>query len=109
MLTIPFFDAAAFTEEITLDGTPHVFHFTWNARGEYWLLDLSSLEGEPLLEGVKIVPNEDLLAGNAGRPVPPGQLRAVAAFDPVERVGRDDLPSGRVELVYITEAEIENA
>jgi len=106
MITIPFDSTSAFTQEVTLDGTPYVFRFSWNFRGEYWTMSLYALDKSPILEGVKIVMNENLLASHPGTALPPGQMWAVAASDSTERIGFSDLYVGKVELVYVPEAEV---
>lgn len=106
MITIPFDSSSAFTEEVTLDGTPCVFRFSWNFRGEYWTMSLYALDRSPLVEGVKIVLNENLLANHPGRGLPPGQIWAVSASGATDRIGFNDPFSDKVEIIYMPEAEV---
>jgi hypothetical protein len=106
MITLPFDDSAAFTEEVTLDDAVYVFNFAWNFRGGYWLMSLYTPDELPILEGVKIALNENLFSGHPEAELPSGQLWAAAASDSTARISRNDLAVGDVELVYVPEAEL---
>ncbi len=106
MQTLPFDSSLAFAEEITLDGTPYVFRFLWNFRASCWMMGLYALDTTPILEGVKIVLNENLFANHAGEALPPGQLWAVSTSGSLAPIAQGDPASGAVQLVYLTEAEV---
>ena len=42
---------------ISLQGSQYQLRFTWNDTGGYWMFSILNSLGEPLLIGVKIVPN----------------------------------------------------
>lgn len=97
--------AAKFRFRSRLDGIYFAFRFLFNVRGDYWTLSLATSEGDPLLDGRKVVEGQDMLAQFKDPRLPPGQLfvddTAGQDFDP----GRNDL-GRRVRIRYVPEAEV---
>jgi len=104
MVDIPFFQTAAFTEEITLDGTPYRLSLHWNHRGQFWVMDIRDREQNVLVAGIKVVVAYELIRRFAWREVPPGALVPVSTSAPYERIARCAIGDS-VSLVYATEAE----
>ncbi len=105
MQAIPFATLPAFTQTVNLDGQVYRLSFAWNYRGNYWSMSFLDAAGAPLVQGIRIVLNLDLLRQYPGRGLPPGILYAIDPSDTISEIAFDDLSSGRVTLVYLTEAE----
>lgn len=88
-----------------LDGVEFGLRLRWNDREQRWYLDLSDVDGAPILLGVKLVANWSLLRTLAddGRR-PRGELVVV------DTTGEGDprLPDlgRRVRLIYVPVAEV---
>jgi len=106
MITIPIPSPLlpAFSQRSRLDGREYVIAFAWNAREARWFFDLSDENGEPIVEGVKVIPNFPLLRRVVDPRCPPGEL---AALDNTgdEPILFADLGT-RAILVYYTAAEL---
>src|SRR5262245_3747309 len=58
-----------------LDRRRYRLSIWWNTRAAQWILDLLDLNEEPIIQGLVIVPNRDLLVQFKSDPrVPPGRL-----------------------------------
>ena len=55
MVTIPFAEFPAFTQEIILDNVPYRFSFNWNTRGEFFTMSIADRDEVKLLSGIKLV------------------------------------------------------
>jgi len=105
MLQVPFQDFPAFSETTALDGQVYRLTFRWNTRGQYWTLKVSQADGTPILSGIKLVPDYELISAYVDMGPPPGLLFVVNPSGQLYTVTRDNLPSGEIALVYMTEAE----
>jgi len=105
MQAIPFSTLPAFTETVNLDGQVYRLSFAWNYRANYWSMSFLDAGGAPLVQGIRLVLNLDLLRQYPGRGLPPGMLYAVDPSDTIAEPAFDDFSSGRVTLVYLTGAE----
>jgi hypothetical protein len=103
-VTIPTFDIASYSEELTLDEAQFRFALRYNKRGDFWVLDIADREGNMVIAGIKVVMAYELIRQYHYAAIPPGALATVDTAEPEARIGRDDLPD-RVDLVYLTEAE----
>lgn len=85
--------------DVALSGTSYRLSFFWNVRGAFWTMDVTDLSDLPILMGVKLVADWDLLSNFANPLLPTGRLLCVdtsgAGTDPTD----SDLGS-RVILVY---------
>jgi hypothetical protein len=106
MLVLPFSEAPAFSQEVTLDDVPYRFRFIWNTRFEFWSMSIFDREFTPIVQGIKVVLGYELISLYRGLPVPPGEIYTVDTTDEVVRIGRDDIPDGVVQLVYVPESEL---
>ena len=100
--TTPFY-----SETVALDGTPYVLQFNFNQRCACWYLSLQTIDGEDVIDGIKLVPFWNLLIKCASPLRPPGWLFIISTPD-LSTPGLDDLnPSGgRCQLVYAPEADV---
>jgi len=108
MVQIPFFNATSFSQDISLDGTTYRMKIVWNTRGEFWTLSLFTLQDVPILLGIKLVLDSDLLVPyKTVQGIPPGDM---IVFDPTNnrsRISFEDFLSTRgLELLYATEVEV---
>lgn len=54
----PFYD---FTEEIALSNILYIFNFSWNSRGEFWVLDVYNKDTNfPIVLGIKLLAEYDI-------------------------------------------------
>lgn len=89
----------AISQEIELDGRLYGLALRWNEREEVWYLTLSDQAGAPIVAGVRVVVDWDLLRKCVDARRPPGTLMAVDSTgegDP----GLSDL-GDRVKIVYV--------
>lgn len=83
---------------IALQGKQYQIRFTYNDTGGYWSFGLMDSLGNPLLVGVKIVPQFplNLFYGTVDLP-----LGIFAALTKQERIGRQDFVDGRAQFVFV--------
>lgn len=114
-----------YTQRTVLEGREYVLRFIYNEREGAWYLDISDSDENPLMLGMKLVADWNLLRRATDARLPTGELYAVdlAGSDQSEDVagrrailqiardpGRNDLgDDGRVELVYVDAAEVADA
>lgn len=88
-----------YTLDVTLSGIAYRLSLDWNTRGGFWALGIYDQTGAPIVLGVKIVADWELLARFANSRLPPGLLFCVdtsgQGLDPTD----SDLGT-RVLLVY---------
>lgn len=105
-LSIPLFDLANYRQEVTLDDVSYILDFKWNGRAEQWSLSILQSDETPILEGLKLVLNYELLDQFSPREnVPPGDLFCIDTTGKETAITRDNL-GDTVELIYIPEAEL---
>ena len=106
MITIPVPDYPASTELVSIEGVTYQLTFQFNTRATCWTLSIATAAGVEILSGIKLVLDYELIADYVDRDIPPGLLYAIDPSQETQRIGRDDLKStGKVKLVYMTEAE----
>jgi len=106
MVTIPWFDLAFFTEDVTLDDTPYVMTMRWNSRGAFWTTGFADFDQNDILTGRKLVLGGEILRQHTGVGLPPGMMFAKDETGNAAPIAQGDFLSGRVKLVYVTEAEV---
>lgn len=98
-------DSPIYQQLTTLDGQDYNLTFHYNSRDFSWYLDIADLQRVPILTGIRLVVDWDLLRRCVDARRPPGILIANdlsgAGLDP----GPDDLGT-RVELLYFEAAEV---
>lgn len=107
MISIPFFEYPSFTEELEIDGTTYILKFNWNSRFSFWTISFYDVAQNPIVTGIKIVLNINLLAQFRAYAVPSGELRAVDASGNNRRIAQKDFVNGRLLLIYASEEELE--
>ena len=105
MKIIPVSDSPAFRERVLLDEKPYLLDFEWNVRESYWTLGIYDEEGIPILTGTKIVLGYELLRDYVSPALPPGGIVAIDLTSKLSKIGRNDLNSNKIRLVYIERDE----
>lgn len=83
---------------ITLDGREFVFTLDWSDREQRWYLSIATLDGTPILNGVKLVPNWPLNSRCADTNRPLGVLQVLSPTDDAPLLNDLGVKS---KLVYI--------
>ena len=83
---------------IALLGKQYQLRFTWNDSGGYWSFGLLDSLGNPILVGVRIVPQFPLNLFYGTENVP---LGIFAALTEQESIGRRDFVDGKAKFVFI--------
>ena len=84
---------------ISLQGSQYQLRFTWNDTGGYWMFGILNSLGEPLLIGVKVVPQFPLNLFHSAKNMPQGIF---AALTEKESVGRRDFADGKAQFAFIS-------
>ncbi len=90
-------EGASWRQTAALDGRVYRLFAHWNEVGEYWSLDISTRENDPIAQGVKIVTGTLLTARIADDRLPRGWFVVVSNYD---RPGRHDMIAN-AELLYV--------
>lgn len=82
---------------VVLDSVAYHIRFTYNMEGDYWKFGLYDTQGEPITQGVKIVPSFplNLFLGNADLP-----FGVFAVLTQLDHVGRNDFVNGKAKFIY---------
>lgn len=83
---------------IVLNNTVYNIRFTYNDTADYWKFGLYTSTGEPIVIGVKIVPNFPLNVFCRTAELPDGVF---GAFSKLDHIGRDDFNNGKAEFAFI--------
>jgi hypothetical protein len=93
------------TARVSLDGSTYDIRWQWNERDGAWVFSIADRDG-PLLSGVRVALNVDLLARcpmSSRRP--PGPIYVVDPSKGRDEPTQSDLGQ-RVKVVYVPEAEL---
>jgi hypothetical protein len=101
MITIPLTNDPSQRLNVILDEQIYVLEIDWNTRGEFWTIGFATSDQIPLVDGIKIVCNLDLIELHKNPLMPRGSLIYLSPGDP----GRETLLSESSALVYIPEDE----
>jgi hypothetical protein len=85
---------------VVLDRREYLLRFTYNNLFDYWTVGIYDINRNPIVAGMKVVPNYPLNHYNKIDNVPDGVLSAVSVVGG-ETIGMVDLENGRVGFVYI--------
>lgn len=95
-----------YSQTLTLDAVSYLFEFRFNFRENCWYLQISTVDGTTLAQGIKLVNNFFLLQRFSDDNLPPGELFSYTG------PGIDDSPAGlndfgkRCILYYISRSEV---
>lgn len=101
-LVIPVPETAYSAQRITLDGRTYTLRLSWNTLAASWYLGIDDVEGEPIVDGIRVLTDWPMLRFyRADLRVPPGEFLAQTLTTDVSPPGYDDFGIGkRVELTY---------
>jgi len=106
MRIIPFKQPAQWQEQIELDREIFILNFTWNALNEFWAMDIYNRDEQPIILGIKIVPNFPLLEPYTVFEKPRGEIICQNIINAPDTISRFDM-SQKFELVYYSPGELE--
>ncbi len=94
-------DISNFKQKTQLDGVDYVLEFVWNQRDGHWLMHLLDQDEDPIMQGILLVTNYDLIKQCIDPRRPPGMLFIADALGLDEDPGYSDL-GGRFTLGYVS-------
>lgn len=94
----------AFRHSVDLSGTLYILEFRFNTRGDYWIMDVYDFGKLPVINGVVLSVNINLLANCSSAIKPDGILILVDGSGNGESCAADDLGK-RCALIYIENGE----
>lgn len=95
-ITVPDFNDSF--SRVVLSGTQYLIRFSYIDTFDYWTFGLYTTLQEPIVEGIKIVPQFPLNLFFNNRNMPNGVF---GVFTELEKVGRDDFLNGKAIFAYI--------
>ena len=97
------FDLPSYEYQLELEGTLYTFTFNYNRRLDRWFMNIGDEVNNPIVSGIKIIVNYDLLDRYKNSKLPPGQFIAIDESGENKTPGREDLGND-VKLFYIESA-----
>ena len=95
-ITVPDFNDSF--SRVVLSGKQYLIRFSYIDTFDYWTFGLYTTLQEPIVEGIKIVPQFPLNLFFNNRNMPNGVF---GVFTELEKVGRDDFLNGKAIFAYI--------
>lgn len=105
MQIIPFREPAQWREQIELEGITYTLRFKWNAMNQFWSMDVLNGNDDPIVFGVKIVTNWNLLEQYSMDDKPKGDIVCQNIVGGMQKIDRDDM-STIAQLIYYAEGEL---
>lgn len=105
---IPLISKASHTFQTVLDNTLYQFRQRWNSREGSWRLDINSSEGDPILQGLKLLPNQNLTLQYEDSRLPSGDIVLISTDAEILKPTFDNIDSS-VKLIYLSREEIDGA
>jgi len=87
---------------VILDGEQYQIRFTWNDTAQRWSFGLYTMQREPIVQGIRIVPRFPLNMQIVDDRFPHGIFGAYCDYD---SVGRNDFTSGKAIFAYVPAAQ----
>lgn len=97
-------DFSAYGFEVDLEGTVYRLDFQYNSRLDRWVMKISDLQGNAILQGLKLLTNIVLNRQYVVANEPPGEFMCVDESGQNKDAGRRDLGND-VKLLYIEGAD----
>lgn len=82
---------------VVLNGTAYLIRFTWNEAGGFWKFGLYDTQNQPIVIGIKIVPNFPMNLFYGVTDLPNGVFGVMTKL---EHVGRNDFVDERASFVF---------
>lgn len=88
---------------VVLDGKEFLVRFTYNDAYDYWTFGIYDQEENPIVAGIKMVPNFPLSFFYESNGLPNGTFGVISDL---ERVGRSAFLDGKTQFVFIPNADL---
>jgi hypothetical protein len=97
------------SQRIPLKGETFLFVFKFNTRDESWNLDIQTTLENPIISGIKIMPNQNLTFRQKYKTqLPSGNLWCIRSKNNFSPIGRENLGIDKTyELMWLTPEEEE--
>ena len=82
---------------IVLNSTVYQIRFTYNDTGDYWKFGLYDSQANPIVIGIKIVPQFPLNLFYGYTDLPWGVF---GVFSKLDRIGRNDFADGNAQFIF---------
>ena len=82
---------------VVLSGTAYLIRFTYNDTGNYWKFSLYNSQSEPIVIGIKIVPQFPLNVFYGVTKLPDGVFGVLSKK---KHIGRDDFNNGNAKFIF---------
>lgn len=89
---------------VLLDGTEYLLRFTWNDTKARWYFGIYTVLREPIVQGLKIVPQFPLNMQYIDKRLPSGIF---GVYTNLEAVGRSDFANGKAVFAFVSSKEAE--
>lgn len=86
--------------QLDLEGSTFTFTFSFNIRSQRWSMDIGDADGNPIVEGIRIVTNIVLNLQFIARKIPPGFLMLIDETGG-ERIPTENDLGEDLKLVYL--------
>lgn len=99
-------------QQVSLENINLNIELQWNERasttgGGSWFINFYTSEGEPIVTGIKLVPNYPLTQRYIDTRLPDGEFFCLRNTSTITDIGRNNLGTD-FRLTYITAQELEN-
>ena len=92
-----------FIMRVPMDGKPRTIHMSYNSGGDFWTIGYCDDDSNPIVDGIKIIPNYPLNIWYTSYEIPQGLLYVRTSL---ERVGRYAFRDGLAALCYVPESQL---
>ena len=92
-------EQAITSQTVNLEGQDYILRFTWNNRDNSWNMDILLPADVPIIMGIKLVVNYELISRYIQANVPPGMM--ILYNDDNIQYNRNDIDNTHL-LLYIT-------
>lgn len=82
---------------IVLNGTVYLIRFSYNDTFDFWKFSLYTAQNEPIVLGIKIVPNFPLNTFYGVTKLPDGIFGVITKL---EHIGRRDFREGKAKFIF---------
>lgn len=106
MIELPLVSDPYYKFSITLDGTTYIINVKWNDVHEFYVIDILDSAEAPIIYGIKLTLNAELIRRYNGKGVPPGAMMVIDSSGRLKRIAFDSFDT-TAKLVYIPANEVE--
>lgn len=104
IISVP--DSPASTQRITIEGLTYFIYLAYNSRQESWELTLHNEDNEPLVEGIKLIPDQNITKRFLWVDRFEGDIVISIYNATAEPITRDNLGTDYL-IVYVTKEELD--